>query len=187
MVQEPEGNLQTQKQAGWDLNTQTRAVKSQSPNHVWKQVSEGLNSHLRQAFPSCGVTQVCTTSPHQGWWMSVATWQVFSQTHLHKHAKGQEGETKVRNLSHEGSRKEEIRAGERMAPTAWHLNRGFPLCTLSFLHSVFIRRAFFTRLLQMHVLSPFIVIPDISLHSKTVGKVKCLKSQKLSNDTSRWF
>lgn len=90
--------------------------------------------------------------------MPVVTWQVFSQAHLHKHAKGQEGETKVRNLSPEGCRKEETRAGERIAPTAWHLNRGFPLCTLSFLHSVFIRRDFFTRLLRMHVLSTVFLI-----------------------------
>lgn len=162
MEQETEGNLQTQKQVGWDLNAQTCAVKPQSPNHVWKQISDGLNSHLCQAllflqhafcYPSCGVTQVCATSPNRGWWTSVVIWQVFSQAHLHKHAKGQEGETKVRNLSPEGRRKEEIRAVERMAPTAWHLNRGFPLCTLSFLRSVFIRRAFWTRLLRMHVLS----------------------------------
>lgn len=48
MKQEPEGNMETQKQAGCDLNTQTCAVKSQSPNHAWKQISDRLNSHLRQ-------------------------------------------------------------------------------------------------------------------------------------------
>lgn len=67
----------------------------------------------------------------QGWGMSDATWHVFSRANMHKHAR----ETRVRNLSPEGRRKEEIRAGERMAPTAWHLNRGFPLCTLSSLRS----------------------------------------------------
>lgn len=101
MEQEPEGNLQTQKQAAWDLNTQTPAVKSQS---------------LKRR------------------------------------------ETKVRNLSPEGCRKEEIRAGDGMAPTAWHLNRGFPLCTLSFLRTVFIGRAFFTRLLQTPVLSTVLLL-----------------------------
>lgn len=63
--------------------------------------------------------------------MSDATWHLFSHTNMHKHAKGEAGWTRVRNLSPEGFRKEEIRAGERMAPTAWHLNRGFPLSTLS--------------------------------------------------------
>lgn len=65
--------------------------------------------------------------------------------------------------SPEGRRKEEIRAGERMAPTAWHLNRGFPLCTLSFLRFCFHKESFFhtapSDACSLH--SIFIVIPGI--------------------------
>lgn len=66
---------------------------------------------------------------------SDTTWHVFSRASMQKHARGEKGETEVRNPSPEGRRKEEIRAGERMAPTAWLLNRGFPPCTSSSLRS----------------------------------------------------
>lgn len=72
MEQEPEGNLQTQKQAGWDLNTQTRAncCEFTEPKSCVK--TDFRRTELRQAllfpqhafcYPSCDVTRLCATSP----------------------------------------------------------------------------------------------------------------------------
>lgn len=78
--------------AGWEPETVGCDVTKS--NLKWIQISNILKSHLGQKFSFLsemhpdGGGEGC-----QGWGMSDATWHVFSRANMHKHAKGEEGET----------------------------------------------------------------------------------------------